>query len=174
MKASVKTAGATLVFSAAGISGLLFVSDWRNALPLIVFYAMLVWNTHFSIRLFSRIQPRGGDQYAIDALLFVLYLLLAASFSSETRFIFWGLLLFVFATAKYALMLGRINHPKLLKRKLLADLSGTALAALTLGGALAGYRNASAWALCIAFVLANILLSTAYPLYRPDTPIETS
>jgi hypothetical protein len=74
---------------------------------------------------------------------------------------------FVAAPIKYVLMLDHVPHHGFLKRKLLIDLSGTALCALALLGAvLLGYPLVSAWALAIVYTIANIYHLVINPMYR--------
>lgn len=157
-------------FGFVGIAGwLLAVSDWRASLPLGVFYAVLVVNTYFSVRLFSRITPQGDrTQILFDTMLAFLFMGGAASMGNTLSFMFINLLLFIAAVAKYAFLLGIVPQPGLLRRKILVDLSGVAACAFAFGGALSGYPFASAWALAVAFAIANVFLFFVRPLYRLD------
>jgi hypothetical protein len=99
--------------------------------------------------------------------LVVVYFALGLSIGREWAFPFFALCVFVAAPIKYTLMLGHVPHPEFLKKKLLIDLSGTALCALALLGAvLLDYPLTSAWALAIIYSLANVYLLFIRPMYR--------
>lgn len=166
-----KALWAFFCFGGIGIAGwLLAVPDWRMSLPLGIFYAILVVNTYFSVRLFARITPRDNKtQILFDTVLTILFIGVAASMGDVILFTFINLLLFIAAVAKYAFLLGMIPHPRLLRRKILVELSGVAACTLAFGGAVLGYPLISAWTLTIAFLAANIFLFFVKPLYRLDT-----
>jgi len=157
----------TGVFFLAGAYAWTRMPDWRTALPFGIFYATIVFNTYFSVKLFSSItDPKNGAQIFMDAILVVLYAYLAWSMGDALHFAFAGALLFLAATAKYALLLGLTEQSKLLKKKILVDTSGTTLFVLALYGVIAGYPVQSIWALAIVFVVANVILFSVWPLYR--------
>jgi len=160
--------GATIVFSLAGICGLVFfMEDIYASLPLAIFYATITVNTFFSIRLFSNLIPAGNiSQKVIDAVLFVSYLALAFSFNSPIIFASIVTLLFIAATLKYALLLKIINHPKLLKRKIAIDSLGVVMGALSMLAIAMGYTAVGAWFLATVFLAANIFLLFIRPMYR--------
>ncbi|MEO8638205.1 MAG: hypothetical protein ABI430_04890 [Candidatus Taylorbacteria bacterium] len=160
----------TFFFLAGLYSWIFLVSDHRAGLPLFIFYITIVVNTFFSLVLFSSIIPRENvTQKILDGLLIVCYLLLAQGMRDPASFLFFDTLLFIFATAKYAFLLGVVNHPRLLKRKILADLSGVCAGVLAFGGLVAGYSYVATWALAIVFVIANFILFFIFPLYRLDS-----
>lgn len=165
-----RSIGGTMVFAVIGIlSWVYFINDWRLSLPLGIFYVTLLFNTYFSIRLFSSVTPPDNRvQTVLDVLLFVSYVLIALNVWSVPRFIFFSLLMFIIATLKYAFLLNAVPHPKLLKRKIAVDLLGTFVLALALGGALAGFLLTSAWLMAAVFLAANIILFSVHPLYRLD------
>ena len=145
------------------------VTDWQAALPLAIFYVTLLCNTFFSVKLFSSITPSSHLQNTMDALLVFTYLGVAWNLGNPLLFVFFALLLFIVAPAKYAFLLNITEHPHLMKRKIIVDLSGTLACALTLGALVLGYSEVSAWGLAIIFVIANIYLFFVRPLYRLDS-----
>jgi len=151
-------AGAVSFFVVAPISPYL--------LPHLIFYAVLVVNTFFSIRFFPRIAPENASQVAIDAVLVFLYLALAASIGRPVQFAFFALCLFIAASTKYPLLLLVIPQTNVLKRKILIDLMGTAACAVVLGATILGYAFGAAWAAAIGFTLANVYLLLIRPMYR--------
>ena len=166
-----KAAITTLFFAIIGIIGWFFLAtDWLYSLPLGIFYATLTLNTYFSIVLFSKIIPQNSKvQNLFDGLLVLSFIGLALGLGNVTFFIFFDLVLFVFATTKYAFMLNKTNHPKLMKRKILVDLFGVFGATFTIGNILLGYETNGVWLLTIAFVFVNIIIFSIWPLYKLDT-----
>ncbi len=162
-----KTWVATAVFSLAGLVSLFVYAPISSYLvPHTIFYAVLVINTFFSIRFFSRIAPEDRSQVAIDTALVLLYLALAFSLGRAIPFAFFALCLFIAASTKYPLLLLVIPQTNVLKRKILIDLMGTAACAVVLGGTILGYAFGSAWAAAISFTLANVYFLLIRPMYR--------
>ena len=164
------------MFLVAGIlSSIYRVSDWGSSLPLVIFYFVLVFNTFFSIRLFSQISPRGEkSQFVIDGILFIAYLFLALNLNSLEGFLIFGLILFIMATIKYAFLLNITSHEGLMKRKIIVDLLGVLAFALALGGVELGFPRTSSWLLAVVFTIANVLLFSVFPLYRLDREVNRS
>ncbi|MBC7836972.1 hypothetical protein H7X87_04350 [Acetobacteraceae bacterium] len=156
------------VFSIAGAAGAYGAQAyWPAILPLVVFYIVLTINSYFSIRLFSAITPPDDKvQQFIDAILFGIYIFLACAFAVLDLFFLGVLFLFIIAPLKYALLLGKIPHLKLLKKKIIIDLLGTLMAVAVVVGSLAGYSTESAWALAIIFAIANIYFLLINPMYK--------
>ena len=68
------------------------VNDYEIAIPLFLFYAVLIINTHFSIILFSSlVSQKNKVQTALDLILFALYVILSTFSSPERRIfrLFW-------------------------------------------------------------------------------------
>lgn len=158
------------IFILIGAFSLLYVvADWQESLPLVIFYLTLVINTYFSIKLFANIVgTKLVTQNIADILLFIIYAVMALSLDNRLRFVYLTLLLFIVAAIKYSFLLGIIDHPKLLKRKILVDLSGVLGSALVLAGLWGGYATLSIWIFSGGFVIANLLLFFVWPLYHPD------
>jgi len=163
----VKAWTATAAFSLAGVASLfMFAQVSQYLLPHLVFYIVLVLNTFFSVRFFSRIAPENRSQLEIDAVLVILYFALALSMGRPVAFAFFALCLFIAASSKYPLLLLVIPQTNVLKRKILIDLLGTAVCAAILGATLLGYAFAAAWVLAILFMFANVYLLFIRPMYR--------
>src|SRR3989344_3392645 len=155
----VKTWTATIAFSLAGLISVLFYASVSPVLlPHVIFYAVLVVNTFFSVRFFSRIAPENKSQFAIDTVLVILYLALAFSMGYPFTFAFFALCLFIAASSKYPLLLLVIPQTNVLKRKILIDLLGTGTCAAILGATILGYPYEAAWTMAILFTLANVYL----------------
>ncbi|KKT42140.1 MAG: hypothetical protein UW30_C0002G0051 [Candidatus Giovannonibacteria bacterium GW2011_GWA2_44_13b] len=167
---------ATVAFAVFGILGWLTkVTDPLSSAPLLLYYLLLLVNTYFSIRFFAVITPvEKISQHTADILLGLCILLMSMNLNNALWFFMWATLLFMLATVKYALLLGAIPHPRLLKRKILVDLSGIVASAFALLGALFGYPSASAWVYTFLYLLANIYLMIVNPLYRLLDNIEES
>jgi hypothetical protein len=156
---------ATVVFTLAGIAGLWFSDATLARLPNALFYAVLVLNTYFSVRFFTRLPPVDRDERLIDAILVAAYVVLAFSIGSPVRFAAVSMALFAAATAKYALLRGTLERTDILDRKITIDLLGLALCAATLLGAILGFPLASAWLQAGVFAAANVYLLAVRPMY---------
>ena len=157
-----------LAFGAFGLFGWFFiVSDTLTSAPLAFYYLLLIINTYYSVRLFASITPvEKMSQHAADVTLTVCMFFMAFNLDSVLWFFFWTTLLFLLASVKYALLLGTIPHPRLLRRKILVDLSGATASAIALLVALLGYPAESAWIYTCLYLLANVYLMIVNPLYN--------
>jgi hypothetical protein len=161
-----RAVGATAAFALAGMAGLVLAPQpWAMKAPHAVFYAVLVLNTYFSIRFFESLPPQDRDERAIDAILVVLYLALAASIGAPLAFALVAVLLFAAATAKYVLLLPVVDRRDILMRKILIDGLGLALCLAMLLGTLLADPGWSAWAAAIIFAIANVYLLAIRPMY---------
>lgn len=116
---------------------------------------------------------RGVSQIFFDFLLFLINTGMAFALGNPLLFLFLNLLLFIVAPMKYSFLFGIVNQPKLLKRKIIADLLGALAAALSLGAFSMGYERQSVWGLVIAFYITSVYLFFVRPLYRLDEePIQ--
>lgn len=177
----VKAAIATAVFALVGVYGVMHApwhegSFFAHSLGL---YLLLLVHTFVSIRCFSAlIDPKDKRQITIDVLLVGCYFGLGLSVAQEFFFWYWWCLLFALATLKYAMLVGRLPHPVLLRRKLMADVGGLFLAALYLSvmlgssfvGAQVGAPQAGSLVL-VLFTLATVYYLFVRPLYIPDTKV---
>ncbi len=162
-----KAAVATLVFSLVGVVSFFAYAVLSSyLLPHMIFYTVLVINTFFSIRFFSRIAPENTSQVVIDVILIVLYCALALSMGRPMEFAFLALCLFIAASIKYPLLLRVILQTQVLKKKTLIDLIGTMTCAGVLGATILGYAFEAAWVAALGFTLANIYLLFIRPMYR--------
>jgi hypothetical protein len=162
---------ATGLFAAAGIVGLfLSEADWAARAPTALFYAVLVVNTWFSVRFFSRLPPIDRDEALIDGFLTVLYVGLAFAIGRNIPFIAIATVMFFAAVSKYALLLRIMDLPRTLWRKMAIDSLGGLLCLVALIGALSGYEIESTWALALVFLVANVFLLLVQPMYRVFDP----
>lgn len=166
MNSTIKAFVATALFSALGCWMGLDAPRTPELAPELLFYIVLVINTFFSIRFYAAMQPGTISQTLIDAALGLCYVALAVSFGHPLLFAFSALCLFIAAPPKYALMLGRVPHAALLRRKILIDTSGTVACAALLGSTLFGHSLFGMWAFAIVFALANVYLLLIKPMYR--------
>lgn len=154
----------TALFSVFGLIGL-FGSSWNSF--RFVLFALLLVHTFFSVRCFSAlIDPRDLRQNMVDVLLVIAYFLTGAFMNSGSLFYMGWIALFFLATLKYILLIGRLDHPKLLRRKLIADVGGLAL----------GFFVFSIWPNSESFVAVLFCLASGYyllfnPLYVPDEKV---
>jgi hypothetical protein len=160
---------AALAFAAAGVVGvLLSPQPWPAKSANAVFYAVLVFNTFFSIRFFDALPPRDRDERVIDGILAVSYLALAASIGAPLWFALLSTALFTAAVAKYALLFGVIDRTALLRRKIRIDGLGLVLCAATAIGSVWN-PAASAWVQAVVFAVANVYFLAIDPMYA-DIP----
>lgn len=170
MDSRLKTDAFTLLLIIFFVGGLVRNPDWTFALPLSIFYGLLVVQSHVSVRFFSKIIPPIWPQRIIDTLLVILYAVLAGFFNEPVYFAFALCLFFVLATLKYAQLLRIVHHEShLLKYKIMADCLGVLLSLAVLGGILGGYVLVSVWLLVILFALANAFVLRLSPLYIKDS-----
>lgn len=159
--------GVTIGFALVGIFAFFFLApDTHIVWPDTLFYAVIVFNTFFSVRLFARVTPPSFWQTIVDSTLVLSYVALALAIGREWAFPFFALCIFIAAVAKYTLMLRIVPHEKLLKRKITIDILGVALCTVTLGIALTGWILTSAWFLAAVFTLSNVYLLLIRPMYR--------
>src|SRR3989344_3335545 len=146
-----------LLFAGIGLFGW-FTTGFANAasVPLLVYYAVLLINTFFSIRIFSAITPKNIIQTLFDGVVAIFYLALAFSFGSVTTFAAVSAGLFLLAVAKYVHLKILISSSALLRRKIVLNTLAALLSLFALTLALLGFSEATAWALGIIFALANI------------------
>lgn len=169
-----RAAAAAGVFSIIGLIALTSVVDWNKSWLLILFYALLVLNTYFSVRCFSSIAPRWEiKQELIDAALAVLYVMMVLNFNFAFNFVAISTLLFMVAVIKYVLLAEIIGYSKLLRRKIFTNTLGILLCFLTLIGILWGYGSQALPIWVAAFALTNIYLLLLKPLYNPKDHYET-
>ncbi|HVM90672.1 MAG TPA: hypothetical protein VMU11_02135 [Verrucomicrobiae bacterium] len=125
-------------------------------------YALLLVHTFLSIRCFSQIiDPHDRQQQAVDLLLVVSYFALA-QWQSGIPFLSAWVVLFAFATLKYALLVGRSSHTRLLRRKLVADIGGLGLGMFTM-------FSGSLPLMFAVFAAASVYYLVLNPLYVLDT-----
>lgn len=165
MSPQIKASIFTIFFSIFGIGMI-----WKNAnyatLPLFVFYVVLLVNTFFSIRFFSRIIPAGRhEQKAVDCLLVILYAVLTLNLGYDGNFWWVATLLFTVAVVKYVLLYGKLDARILLK-KIVIDSTGVAVCFLAVVGVLSGRGAVTNWVWAIVFLVANVYLLAIKPMYK--------
>jgi len=162
-------------FSAVGLLAPISIIDWNRSWPLILFYVTLVLNTYFSVRCFSSISPKWElRQELIDAILAVLYIMLALNFNIVRNFIVIATLLFVITVLKYILLAETVGYSKLIHRKIRLNTLGTLYCFLALIGILWGYGRQVSIIWAVGFVLANIYVLWWEPHYDPKHHYENS
>ena len=144
------------------------VTNLAASAPLLLFFAVLIVNTVFSVRHFDRVIPRDHLQTVIDYALIALYILLASQLHSPRSFTMVATLLFATATMKYVLLTGRVPWTRLLRRKIRIDAIGTLGCALALAGVLAGHAAIATWSLALVMLVGNVYLLVLKPLYQME------
>jgi len=165
MNGKLKTYIFTIFF---GIIGGIMI--WKNfnypTLPLTIFYLILLVNTFFSIEFFARIIPKKRiDQDIIDLSMVAIYLILILNLGNEVLYILSATILFIIATLKYAFLLDVVAL-KVLKKKIIIDISGAIACSLALAGSLLGYGEITNWIWTSLFLIANIYFLGFKPMYE--------
>jgi hypothetical protein len=99
-------------------------------------------------------------------MLLILYLSAGFLLHSPSLFLSMTLLLFVLAPIKYLHLLGLVNYPRLLRKKISLDLLAASLVAGALLGTSLGYITESVWLLAVLFAAANVYLLYTKSMYR--------
>lgn len=167
-QAQTKAVIITAVFSVFGLFGW-YIADWVIALPLAIVYGLLMVQTYFSLRLFFQlIDPNDKRQQAIDILLALEYLLLALSMLDAFFFYYVWTGFFITTVMKYVLLVGSFPHPRLLRRKLVANVLGIAMG-LFVASLSWFFFSYHAWIGVILFGGACLYYLVLRPLYVPDS-----
>ncbi len=167
----IKTNLVTLIFIISTIYNLYNIYSFKTSLPIIIFYIILIINTYFSINFFSKIIPKNIlSQNIVDIILFTLYILLSFSFNVPIMFVFMACIFFTIATIKYVLLLGNMNHEKVLKKKIMIDSLGIILMQIVLGLIITNYQTFGLWFLVIVFAISNFYLLLLKPMYSIHEP----
>jgi len=168
MKPDLKAFLTCAAFTVFFIVGLMISKQTSDILtPLSIFFLILIVNTYFSIKLFAQLTPMSDHvQNLMDALLVVLYALLAYGLRNALLFTSILTIVFVVATFKYVLLKRVIDHPRLLKNKTWIDATGVLMCLIAVCGTFFGYEVLTSWFLAIVFGVANIFLLFVKPMYR--------
>lgn len=162
-----KAAGSiALVLIFAIIQIWLWPGDWAVGAPLIVFFAVLMLNTFFSIKFFSQIIPSSIFQAFIDLVLLGCFLILTRFLFDRFYFMEFCTLLFIVAILKYAQIESDTKYRNIISRKLFVDTLGTVACALTLIGISFGYGALAVYLWTAAFAVANWYYLIYKSLYR--------
>lgn len=167
--ATLKAAAFTSVFA---VLGPLFMSGTDAGpailLPMALLFDLILLNTFFSIRMFASVTPATDHvQNAIDLGLGLLYLWMASAIGDARLFACACTLMFALATYKYALLLGRIPHQKLLRHKIQIDVLGTVGALAALAGIMYVDAALTLWIWAVLFALVQLDIFLLRPLYVP-------
>lgn len=144
-----------------------------DSAQVILFHAVLLVNTYFSIKCFGIITPsRLRHQQAIDTMLVLLYMVLPFAFAIPSVYVLLVMLLFLVASMKYTLLLGIIPDIKLLRRKIAIDLGAVFwnFFIFIFGGM--GFISVDLllWIWVGFFIVANIYLLKLKPMYCLTSP----
>jgi hypothetical protein len=163
-----RAGAAIILFGAFGILGIILAwPNLENAWPLILFYALLLWNDYFSIKHFSKIvPPHKTSQMLIDGALVVFHFLLVFSFNNPRNFYLVTTMLFILATLKYSYDLPLIHNSSRLYRKIKIDTLGAGASAIATTGILFGYTWSATITWLIIFAIASVYVVRVDPLYK--------
>lgn len=159
---------ATLAFAIWGGAVAAFtITHWIVAWPLLFFYATLVIDTYFSVRVFSTIAPpRDRFQQWADAVIVILYLGLATRFEQPLDFTIIAALLFLACILKYAILTDAVPlYRPFLHRKIALDSLGALVCLLAAFGIALGYVRAATLALAFLNAGANVYILILKPFY---------
>lgn len=157
-----------IIFAAFGIFGvLIWLNDLANAWPLILFYALLLWNDYYSIRHFSKIiSPRRISQIIIDSILVLLHFAAVLFFGIPWNFALIMILLFIMAILKYSWELSAVKDSRALFRKIKIDTLGAFITAGALVGISFGFPWRSILVWTLIFAGASVYVILVNPLYK--------
>lgn len=159
--------GVALFFALWGIFFSASLATWGSAWPLVLFYALLVLNTYFSVRAFASITPKEHlPQQCMDALLGIELLAAPFFFNAPFSFILVITALFITATLKYIFLVPVAGFSRLLYMKIRVDTLGILLCFLALTGTFFGYPYLSTVLWAFIFLLANIYVLWLKPHYH--------
>ena len=143
---------------------------WPNleqAWPLVLFYALLIWNDYFSIKHYSKIvPPHKSSQMIIDGFLVILHFLLIFSFNDPRNFYLVTTILFILATLKYSYDLPIVENSARLYRKIKIDTMGALASAIATTGILFGYTWTATISWTIIFAIASVYVICVDSLYK--------
>jgi hypothetical protein len=156
------------IFAAFGLLGMLiWFNDFSNTWPLILFYALLLWNDYFSIRHFSKIiSPRRASQIIIDTILVILHFAAALFFGIPWNFVLIMIILFIMAILKYSWELSAVTNSQALYRKIKIDTLGAFITAGALVGISLGFPWRSILVWTAIFACASVYVILINPLYK--------
>jgi hypothetical protein len=149
-----------------------FKFNLHPAPSILIFHALLLINTFFSVRAFATITPPNKLQAFLDFLLSLCLISLPLTFTSPLNFVLINLFLFIIATLKYIFLIQLVGFSKLLFRKIRVDVMGILLCALCLVGILIGFTSLSLNLFAFIFFLSNIYVLWHAPLYRLEHHLE--
>lgn len=165
-RAKKRALGTALGFSVLALWAVFYVHDWHNSWPLVLFYALLIFNTYFSVKTFASITPHENLlQHAIDMLLGLCLFVIPFQFNSPLHFALWMTLLFIVAALKYILLIPIAGYSRLLYIKIRIDSLGVLMCFLGLWGILSGYAYISTVIWVAIFFLANLYVLWLKPHY---------
>lgn len=168
-----RAAIATFFFGVIALASLNSIDNWQKSWPLVVFYAVLILNTYFSVRTFASITPKENlGQHLIDLILAACLVLIALNFNSILNFIILTMLLFIVATLKYIYLTQLVGYSKLLYMKIRIDTLGILFCFLAVIGTMWGYGRQVSIIWLITFVLANVYVLWGNPHYHPEMHYE--
>ncbi len=168
-----RAAAAVGAFSIVGLTAMTSVIDWNKSWPLVLFYAVLVLNTYFSVRCFASISHKWElKQEFVDVALVIIYIIMALNFNSVQSFVVVSNLLFIVAILKYILLAETIGYSKLLREKIRVNAFGILYCFLALIGILWGYGRQVVLIWSIGFAIVNVYVLLLKPLYNPINHYE--
>lgn len=143
------------------------------SIQAVLFHANLLLNTYFSIKCFGRLTPvNAAWQKTVDIILVLIYSILPFCFGFASLYILLIMLLFAIATMKYALLIGAISDTKLVRRKIIIDVSGILwnFFVFLIGSLGLLPIDLLLWIWVLVFTGTNIFLLKVRPMYCLTTP----
>lgn len=159
---------ATIGFGAFGaLTASTMVHNWSVAWPLVLFYAVLVADTYFSVRVFSNITPEGNsEQRTIDFIIVLTYLSLATQFEHPLGFALIATLLFLECIIKYKILANIApKHRAFLRRKIILDWLGALFCTIAVLGIAMNYSHITTVLFAFINAVANVYLLAIKPFY---------
>jgi hypothetical protein len=167
--ARLRALAVSLGFGLWALGAAFFIVDRPGSAPLVIFYALLLFNTYFSVRTFATITPKGHKGQAfMDFVLGLFLFVLPLYFGEPLLFTVLMATLFGVATVKYIFLESIIGSSRLITQKARIDSLGTLLCLFAVAGILLGYVFWTTVLWTIIFLIANIYVLWVRPIYRLD------
>jgi hypothetical protein len=143
------------------------------SIQIVLFHAILLLNTYFSIQCFGRVTPPDDRwQWFFDAVLIVIYATSPFMMTQPVIYLLLMMSLFLIASLKYVRLIGEIHDTVLVKRKITIDLTGVfwnfAMFFFCLIQPV--WTSSLLWIWLIVFAVSNYYLLKIKPMYCLTSP----
>jgi hypothetical protein len=168
-------AGAFFVFFLIGLwmTRMQILDSLTYSAQVVLFHTILLANTYFSIQCFGRITPSDDRwQQFFDYVLIVVYAVTPFMLTKPGMYTLLMVFLFLIASMKYVRLIGVISDMKLVKRKIVIDLTGLfwSYCIFFLGSFNVIPLDILLWIWVGVFAISNYYLLRIKPMYCLTSP----